>query len=117
MDKTLVDRLGVGIKIGDRVVFRAWQGSDIFFNGKGLIQNIDPFGNVYIEPDEAMTIEGEYGFFDATVLMISTRLRRLPGDKVDECSGIIGLVEHVQNGVMVGVSWLEKTEPRESKYG
>jgi hypothetical protein len=74
MSHYLTDRLGVQIGMGERVKFRAWQGDDVFFNGVGNIQNIDPFGNVYIEPDSAMTIEGERGFFDATVVMTSTTL-------------------------------------------
>jgi hypothetical protein len=115
MGQYLTDRLGTPLAMGSRVKFRSWQGSDVFFNGVGHIQNIDPFGNVYVEPDSAMTIEGEQGFFDATVLMVSTTSKRLAGDEGDEKSGLFGYKEHVVGEQMVGVSWLEKAE--ESKRG
>lgn len=113
---TVLDRLGETIEMNDRVRFRTWQGRDNFFSGTGNVQNIDPFGNLYIEPDSALEIEGSNGSFDATVLMVTTST--LPGN-VDSGIGahlkFRAYKEHfgkMQNDVkpFVGVSWVERIE-------
>jgi hypothetical protein len=106
----VVDRLGEELMIGSNVKFRTWQGRNVFFTGTGQIQNIDPFGNIYIDPDSALHIEGEDGSFDATVVMVSTA--PIESNRVGQ-TGFKGYREHFakmavdRKPSMVGISWIE----------
>jgi hypothetical protein len=105
----ILDRLDEEIGLQSRVKFRAWQGKDVFFTGTGVIQNIDPFGNIYIEPDTVMHIEGEEGAFDATVVMLSTSTAK--SQRIEQqCYKALKEHKQWQNGtqVLVGVSWAER---------
>lgn len=103
------DKLDEEIKIQDNVKFRSWQGGNTFFIGEGFIQNIDPFGNVYIDPDSELFIEGESYDVDATLIIVST-------DLIHRDDGFIGVKkmkaykEHKdrKNGRSFGFSWIEK---------
>lgn len=121
---SILDRLGEEININDRVRFRAWQGRDNFFSGTGDVQNIDPFGNIYVEPDSALEIEGSSGSFDATVLMVSTSALN---PKVVESGGhqtFRAYKEHFgkmdvdsETKPLIGVSWVERVEgPKMGKW-
>lgn len=120
----VIDRLGEEINFNDRVKFRAWQGRDTFFTGTGRIQNIDPFGNVYIEPDAAMAIEGEEGSFDATVLMVTTQPYKKEENHAGGIQRFRAYKEHFSRPTveraagMIGISWLERMEgPEFNSFG
>lgn len=115
MSLSVLDRLGEEVNLNDKVRFRAWQGRDNFFSGTGVVQNIDPFGNIYVEPDGAMEIEGSNSYFDATVLMVSTSAL---GQKAVQAGGhqkFRAYKEHfgkMEGEVkpLLGISWVERLE-------
>jgi hypothetical protein len=117
---SVFDRLGEEINLNDRVKFRAWQGKNTFFTGTGYVQNIDPFGNIYIEPDSAMAIEGEDGSFDATVLMVTTQPYKKEENHAGGVQRFKAYKEHFSRPTvdrpagMLGVSWLERIEGLET---
>jgi hypothetical protein len=107
----VLDRLGEEVELRDHVKFRSWQGRDVFFTGTGHVQNIDPFGNIYVEPDAALHIEGTAGAFDATVLMVTTENEGGTAKAYKEHFSRPGVGETKS----LGISWVEKTFKMQSQ--